>query len=268
MTSHSTALPEIRIPKKNASSGLDNQAAFVKLPGHALLPSGRAGRDPFFIALIGKPATGKSVACFAIADSMFRKYFDCCLVYCPHDEVEMFKRMRQKRVHVYTDFEEDKFKDFLDALEVKQDERFKAGKPRLRCLLVLDDRMSNKALLSDHVKTPLGYAVSQRRHLNLSIIMCIQDLMQASSRQIRGQLSHAYLFGVDDRQVHVLYEAFGSSLTSEQFSSMLRTVTAQPHHFVLVDLQAPDDKKFRDGYKKYLHEKKVKTAVLPLLDSI
>lgn len=112
---------------------------------------------------------------------------------------------------------------------------------RPRFLLILDD-LSHTGIYSKKSANKFNNMLLRHRHvygLGLTIFMAVQNFTTGIPKVLRQNISQFYLWGThDNTQLEAIYEQVAGGVSKEDFYAAFHYATAEPHHFLTVDLNS------------------------------
>jgi hypothetical protein len=147
----------------------------------------------FFTCYVGAAGSGKSSLMISslLHKKIYRKAFHNCFLICPPSSRNSIKDDpfgRLKRGHVFDDLSYDALQEIYDELTNQSDDS-ESGEYQ-KNLLIIDDQ--TQALKSLSIAKLFNHMILNRRHLHLSIILCVQ-YFNSIPTQLRKNLSSVVL---------------------------------------------------------------------------
>ena len=207
----------------------------------------------FFMALVGKPASGKSTTMSTLLSKkpnkdgfgFYRKQFDNVYFIMPKNSLENMPDSHPYHKHIKA--EPDSYFDSLNAVTLTEIlEKAKADALEgERSLLVIDDEVA--ALKRPEVIALLQEIAANRRHYALSVCVLTQ-VWNTIPLVVRKMLSHAFVWRASPREFDAIYDEAFFSLTKPQAKELCEHAWKEDHGFIFIDLS---ENRFFD---KSLHE--------------
>ena len=207
----------------------------------------------FFMALVGKPASGKSTTMSALLSKkpnkdgygFYRKQFDHVYFIMPKNSLENMPDSHPYHKHIKA--EPESYFASLDGKslgEVMGHAKADALEGE-RSLLVIDDEVA--ALKRPDVIELLKEIAANRRHYALSVCILTQ-VWNTIPIVVRKMLSHAFVWRASPKEFDCIHEEAFFNLSKSDAKELCEHAWKQDHGFVFIDLS---DSKFFD---KSLHE--------------
>ena len=207
----------------------------------------------FFMALVGKPASGKSTTMSALLSKkpnkegfgFYRKQFEHVYFIMPRNSLENMPDSHPYHKHIKAEPE-----SYFPSLDPKTlGEVMKNAKADAldgeRTLLVIDDEVA--ALKRPDVIALLQEIAANRRHYALSVCVLTQ-VWNTVPLVVRKMLSHAFIWRASPKEFDCIYNEAFFSLSKDDAKELCEHAWRQDHGFVFIDLS---DNKF---YDMSLHE--------------
>ena len=207
----------------------------------------------FFMALVGKPASGKSTTMSALLSKkpnkdgfgFYRKQFEHVYFVMPRNSLE---NMPDKHpYHKHIEAQPDTYFDTLNGktlMEIMTRAKEDALEGE-RSLLLIDDELA--ALKNPEVINLLKEIAANRRHYALSVCILTQ-VWNTIPIVVRKMLSHAFIWRASPKEFECMHDEAFFNLSKADAKELCEHAWKQDHGFVFIGLS---DNKF---YDKSLHE--------------
>ncbi len=143
--------------------------------------------------------------------------------------------------HVFTSFNEAKVKKwFLDM-------QARSKKKPLNVLAIFDDMMGEGIMNSHKIQT-LDNVASTGRHFDISVVIIFQKYMRFTPI-IRDNATNVAVFEQKNtKSLEQIAEEYKGTLTLKDFVKIYRFATSEPFGFLHINLQVPQEKRFRKNW--------------------
>jgi len=207
----------------------------------------------FFMALVGKPASGKSTTMSALLSKrpnkegygFYRKQFEHVYFVMPKNSLENLPDSHPYHKHI--EAQPDTYFPTLDGktlTEIMTNAKA-AALDGEKSLLVIDDEVA--ALKRPDVIALLQEIAANRRHYALSVCVLTQ-VWNTIPLVIRKMLSHAFVWRASPKEFDSIYDEAFFSIPKAEAKEVCEHAWKQDHGFVFIDLS---ENRF---YDKSLHE--------------
>ena len=207
----------------------------------------------FFMALVGKPASGKSTTMSALLSKkpnkdgfgFYRKQFDHVYFIMPRNSLENLPDKHPYHKHIKA--EPDSFFPVLNGQtlgEVMTRAKADALEGE-RSLLVIDDEQAS--LKKPEVIQLLQEVAANRRHYALSVCL-LNQVWNGTPLVVRKMLSHAFIWRAAPKEFESIHDEAFFNLPKADAMELCEHAWSQDHGFVFIDLNS------NKYYDKSLHE--------------
>ena len=250
---------KIKIPEEAKTAGLDiiayptnkdlipqrpaMEAHIIPKHASAVIFNGKAnsGKSNLLVNLLTRPE-------FYGDDEKGKHYFDLIFLFSPTanggDDLVRFLNIPDKRI--FTDLNT----ETLDNIIKTQSDLLAKKKDLLKTpkiLIIFDDCQSDKTFLKS--KSFIKCFI-QGRHINISSWLCSQSWTR-TERVCRLQLNNLFFFPGSGSEMKLLAEEFTPPrMTTKEFYELVNYATAEPYHFLHINMR----KHFKERYRKNLKE--------------
>jgi hypothetical protein len=201
--------------------------------------------ESFMWVTVGKPKSGKTslVINSLIAkgkNRVYNKVFNKIILVMPKNSKKSITKppfddlAEDQKFEMFDENVVAKIEQIKEEFDLKNDELQKKGKPKKQFnqLLIMDDITAH--LKSKESVKNLIDLCSNRRHLNLSIILMVQFL-RSIVKPVRFQITHITFFKPSNElDTDILQEEF-INLKKEDFNELKRQVWKDQHDFIMID---------------------------------
>lgn len=196
-------------------------------------------RFPFSLLITGKRLSGKSSLLTACILQAWRDNYSEILVFSPTCKSDAQWSTVADEENVY--FSESVNGSQLEAILLKQAERWKKSKTKKnRILVILDDMSSTIKNKRSGLAPILDKYYTVCRHWGVSIALCGQNYTHASTT-IRGNSTHLWTFKISDREAKILSQEHPVPwLSDKQFLETVHACTSKPYRFLNIDWSQKD----------------------------
>lgn len=195
---------------------------------------------PSLILMISAPGQGKSYTTKFILNSLAEEgKLNHVMVFCNTLEDNEYDFIPQD--YCYSIYNEEKIQTLLDF------QKQNGGKNAPPAVLILDDVLGKV----DFNSTTFQALVSEYRHYNLTVIICVQYLKAMKSPLIYECTRYAFIFYTESEKIiKVLYEYFGSGISKNwrDFRDKIQKYCVE-HHCMIIDKKCTDKTKKSIIYK-------------------
>jgi hypothetical protein len=225
--------------------GVDDR--FEKLPNKEILP-----KPPFTMLALGIIGSGKSSLIYSMINNWYKNYYDEVIIYSGVvDANESWNSVKQKKVLVLNEWNEQDFLEYFKKLEDDQMKRLSEKKPLLRVCIVMDD-MITQNILSRGRSTSLERFITTLRHFNASLIMSSQSY-KLLSRTARMNMLYIVIMSMNDNELGIIADEHSGLLSPKQFSLLYKkNMLDKKYTPFVIDYKAPPNTRFRVGFDKVL----------------
>lgn len=215
----------------------------------ALLPI-----TPATVIAYGRIGSGKSSVMYSWLKNMFPRYYDEVVIFCSStDSRRAFEALPQEEVCFLTEYDDDTFRAYLDALKEHQMERMSEGKAPINVFIGFDDIVFTQAISRRGGGSMVEKLMMICRHeLNATVFICVQHSKQVNPA-MRNNTLYNVILGVQKNDLAKIAEEHAGHLSTDEFLDMYNTVVLpKKHGFIVVDYKAPEFMRFRDGFDKII----------------
>jgi hypothetical protein len=220
---------------------------FLKLKNHELLP-----KPPFTVLLLGTIGSGKTSLTWSMLNNWYKNYFDECIIFNGSlDSNDSWNSVKQKRVLVLNDWDNDAFETYFLQLERDQLKRRDEGKELLKVCILFDD-MITQGILKRGSSTALERLTVRTRHINCSIIICSQSY-KLLSRTTRMNQMYIFITSINDDELNQVAEEHSGLLSAKEMSKLYKKYKLKDKYTpFIIDYKEVPNRRFRFGFEKVL----------------
>jgi hypothetical protein len=209
---------------------------------------------PATVIAYGRIGSGKSSVMYSWLKNMFPRYYDEVIIFCSStDSKEPFESLPQDEVVFLTEYDDTDFKEYIEALKENQIERMAMGKPALNVFIGFDDIVFSQAISKRGGASMVEKLMMICRHeLNATVFICVQHSKQVNPA-MRNNTLYNVILGVQKNDLAKIAEEHAGHLSTDEFIDVYNAVVLpKKHGFMVVDYKAPESRRFRDGWDKYI----------------
>ena len=218
-----------------------NNLSIVKMKCDKKLTNRKSLKEPFFnksffYLICGKPGSGKTTFLFQLLNNPYKKVFKNIIYICPKNSRGSIKD------NPLEDLPEDSLYDSL-SLEVQDkiiDNKTtydKTPEKNYNQLLIIDDC---SAFLKDNSNIKMLNELSMnRRHLNLSIILLVQYLVNVPS-SVRSQISAVILFKPSNNKDYQTLKKEFINMDNKDFIEFINFVFKDNHDNLFINMETTE----------------------------
>jgi hypothetical protein len=144
--------------------------------------------------------------------------------------------------NLFDSFDDDVCSALYDVVKDNYDDAVKDKRKPKHSLMIFDD-LSFKGDLKRHKNGSIAKIFSNGRHINCSCILTAQkytDILTSARENATGLCA----FAGTDRQLELISEDHNYLEDKKNFKKMYRTITNQPHAFLVVNYSNPIDSRY------------------------
>lgn len=209
---------------------------------------------PATVIAYGRIGSGKSSVMYSWLKNMFPHYYDEVIIFCSSsDSREPFERLPQDEIVFLTEYDDDTFTEYLEALKANQIERMSEGKAPLNVFIGFDDIVFSQAISKRGSASQVEKLMMICRHeLNATVFICVQHSKQVNPA-MRNNTLYNVILGVQKNDLAKIAEEHAGHLSTQEFVDMYNHIIGKGRHeFIVVDYKAPEEMRFRDGWSKII----------------
>jgi hypothetical protein len=209
---------------------------------------------PATIIVAGRIGSGKSSIMYSWLKNMFPRYYDEVLIFCAsEDSREPFEKLPQKMSSFFTEYDDEAFTEYVEALKEHQRELMAEGKPPLNVFIGFDDIVFSNAISRSGKPSMVERLMLICRHeLNATVMICVQHSKQVNPAMRNNTLYYVVL-PLQSNDLNKIAEEHACHLRPDQFVRMYNATMAKgKHSFMVIDYKAPEPLRFRHGFDKII----------------
>lgn len=223
---------------KKVKMKCDNQLANNFIPPFDSFHSG------FCLSICGYSGSGKTnLMCNMLTNKKvngkrqsFRNIFNDIFIFSPSLHTLQCKQIFDKLEHKFDELTEDNLEEIYDIIEQEQDEE------RTKQFLIIFDDVGNEIRKNKKIEEQFNKLISNRRHMNLSVMMLLQNVTQIQPK-IRTNLSHLISFlpkSIEEEERIFAYSKKSKKYKEDFFKIFFR----EPFDFMFIDMSLKKSSSF------------------------
>jgi len=215
----------------------------------AMLPA-----TPATIIVAGRIGSGKSSVMYSFLKNMFPHYYDECLIFCASvDSETAFRGLPQKRIEFFTEYDDEAFTEYINALRDHQRELMEEKKAPLNIFIGFDDIVFSNAISRSGKPSMVERLMLICRHeLNATVMICVQHSKQVNPA-MRNNTLYQIILPVQKNDLAKIAEEHAGHLSADEFMRMYHTIMGKgKHEFIVVDYKAPEALRFRHNWDRII----------------
>jgi len=209
---------------------------------------------PATIIVAGRIGSGKSSIMYSWLKNMFPRYYDEVLIFCAsEDSREPFEKLPQKMSSFFTEYDDEAFTEYVEALKEHQRELMAEGKPPLNVFIGFDDIVFSNAISRSGKPSMVERLMLICRHeLNATVMICVQHSKQVNPA-MRNNTIYWVCLPLQSNDLNKIAEEHACHLRPDQFVRMYNATMAKgKHEFMVIDYKAPEPLRFRHRWDKII----------------
>lgn len=209
---------------------------------------------PATIIVAGRIGSGKSSVMYSWLKNMFPHYYDEVLIFCASaDSEEPFRKLPQKRVEFFTEYDDEGFTEYVEKLRDHQRELMEEKKAPLNIFIGFDDIVFSNAISRSGKPSMVERLMLICRHeLNATVMICVQHSKQVNPA-MRNNTLYQVILPVQKNDLAKIADEHAGHLSSDEFMKMYYNIMEKgKHEFIVVDYKAPECLRFRHKWDRII----------------
>lgn len=141
-------------------------------------------------------------------------------------------------------YDEDMLEAIYQLTEEDYNDAIENGETPKHILVILDDCSHDNSMKRKN-NGILNKVFQAGRHINLSLVACLQKYSQAHTAQ-RENCSGLVAWGCSDKQLELIAADHNMLESKKEFKTMFRKATDEPYSFMVVNYSNPKDSRYMD----------------------